>query len=660
MIVGVDMGGTFTDVVAFEDGGGVRTAKAPTTADGVSGLLAALRQVTEPGNVASLVFGSTVATNALAQRRLARVGLLATAGFRDLLDIRRLWRPRLFGHDWERPAALVPRHLRLEARGRLDPRGAEVEPLSAADVGAAAAAFAAAGVEAVAVAFLHAYASDRHELEAAAILRAALPGIPVVCSADVNPERREYERTSTTVIAAGLMPIVSAALGTMAARLRDEGLRRPFRVMKSNGGVMGIDAARARPVELVKSGPAGGVSACLHLATLLGEPDLITLDIGGTTADVSVIVDGAAARGSHDSVEWDIPVRVPVIEIRSIGAGGGSIVWLDAAGTLQVGPRSAGADPGPASYGRGGTEPTITDCAVVAGWIDPAGFLGGRMPLDAALAARALEPIAAHLGLAVPAAAAAALHVATCEMAALVRELTVERGLDPRRFALVAFGGGGPLFLGPLLDELGLDRGFVPGSAATLSALGGAFADVVVDEVRTESDPSRLGEGLAALAARARAGVAAEGLEATVVRTAADVRYAGQWHEIEMEAGIDEVFAAVAARFEDEHGRRYGHRRPEAAVELVALRARAVATMAKPRLPALAAGAAGPPARVRDLHLHGVGRVRADVYDRGRLGAGARIAGPAVIEEADATLIVPFGLVGVVGVAGEIAVTRDI
>ena len=239
-----------------------------------------------------------------------------------------------------------------------------------------------AGVEAVAVAFLHAYANDAHERRAGELLAAALPGVRVLLSSDVNPERKEYERTSTTVIAAGLAPVIDRALGTIEDRLREAGLPRAFRVMKSNGGVMGVQAARRRPVELVKSGPAGGVSAGLHLARELDEPNLILLDIGGTTADVSVLADGHATRADHDSVEWDIPIRVPVVEIRSIGAGGGSLIGLDAAGTLHVGPRSAGAEPGPAAYGRGGTEPTVTDAALVAGWLDPEHFLGGAMPLD--------------------------------------------------------------------------------------------------------------------------------------------------------------------------------------------------------------------------------------------------------------------------------------
>jgi N-methylhydantoinase A len=652
------MGGTFTDVVAYDATGAVRTAKAPTTADGVGGVLAALRQVADPAEVESLVFGSTVATNALAQRRLATVGLLATAGFRDLLDIRRLWRPRLFGHDWDRPPALVPRALRLGVRGRLDSTGQEVEQLDEGDIAAAADAFRAAGVEAVAIAFLHAYAGDAHERRAGELIAERLPGVRVLLSSEVNPERKEYERTSTTVIAAGLAPVIDRALGTIEDTLREAGLRRAFRVMKSNGGVMGVRAARERPVELVKSGPAGGVSAGLHLSQELAEPNLILLDMGGTTTDVSVLADGHATRADHDSIEWDIPIRVPVVEIRSIGAGGGSLIGIDAAGTLQVGPESAGADPGPAAYGRGGTQPTITDAAIVAGWLDPGRFLGGAMPLDAAAAARALQPVADALGQTLSRAAAAALQFATAEMATLVRELTVERGHDPRGFALVTFGGAGPLFLGPLLTELELPRGFVPPGAATLSAAGGAVADVVVDEVRSESDPRRIASGFAALIERARHAIAAEALPEPAIRTSVDVRYAGQWHELEIELQPDEPFAAAVARFEAEHERRFGHSRPEADVELVALRVRAVAATPKPS--ARQAPVLPPPAprSHRTIELYDAGLLEVPVYDRAALGTGAAIAGPLVVEEPDTTLLLGPGQSVTVTPSGVLEVHR--
>jgi N-methylhydantoinase A len=664
VIVGVDMGGTFTDVCAFGADGVARSAKAPTTADGIGGVLAALSQVVEPSAIESLAFGSTVATNALAARRLARTGLLTTAGFRDVLDTRRLWRPVLFGHAWERPPATVPRRLRLEARERLGPDGAVLVPLDEGDVERAAAAFAAAGVEAVAVAFLHAYVEPAHERRAGELLAARLEGVPVLLSSDVNPERKEYERTSTTAIAAGLAPIVDRALGAIETTLAAEGLRRPLRVMKSNGGVMSARAARAKPVELVKSGPAGGAAAGAFLAEALGEPDLILLDIGGTTADASLIRDGRPARAESDAVEWDVPIRVPVVDIRSIGAGGGSIAWLDAAGGLRVGPDSAGADPGPAAYGRGGTRPTVTDAAVVAGLIDPARFLGGRMTLDAAAARASLAEIAAALVGGAEQAAAAILHLAASEMAALVREITVERGFDPRDFVLVPFGGAGPLFAGALLDELGLKRVVVPPGPATLSAFGGAFADVRFDYVRSESgevadvDLARVDRALDDLRARAAADMREEGFAEPELAASVDLRYAGQRFALELPLAVAGELAEAARRFEAEHERLYGHRRPERPVELVAVRVRASAALARPVLPDAPGDAVPAARRHRSIVTYPLRRLEAAVLDRDGLPAGFTARGPLIVSEDQATTVVLDGQEVRVGPLGVLEVVR--
>jgi N-methylhydantoinase A/oxoprolinase/acetone carboxylase beta subunit len=664
VIVGVDMGGTFTDVCAFGADGVARSAKAPTTADGIGGVLAALREVVEPAAIESLAFGSTVATNALAARRLARTGLLTTAGFRDVLDTRRLWRPELFGHAWERPPATVPRRLRLEARERIGPGGELVAALDEADVERAAAAFADAGVEAVAVAFLFAHLDPVHERRAREILQARLPGVPVLLSSDVNPERKEYERTSTTAIAAGLAPIVDRALRAIESTLAAEGLRRPLRVMKSNGGVMSARAARAKPVELVKSGPAGGAAAGVYLADALGEPDLILLDIGGTTADASLIRDGRPARAESDAVEWDIPIRVPVVDIRSIGAGGGSIAWLDPAGGLRVGPHSAGAEPGPAAYGRGGTRPTVTDAAVVAGLIDPARFLGGRMALDAPAARASLAGIAGALGGDVEHAAAAVLHLAASEMAALVREITVERGFDPRDFVLVPFGGAGPLFAGALLDELGLQRVVVPAAPATLSAFGGAFADVRFDYVRSESgeigdvDRARLDGAISDLLARADADMREEGFGDAELAVSVDLRYAGQRFALELELRGAGELAAAARRFEAEHERLYGHRRPERPVELVAVRVRASATLARPVLPGAPATAARAGERRRTVVSYPARRLDAAILRREALRAGFVARGPLIVEEDQATTVVLAGQELRVGRLGVLEVVR--
>jgi N-methylhydantoinase A/oxoprolinase/acetone carboxylase beta subunit len=648
-IVGVDVGGTFTDVFVFDPAGATRTAKALSTPDTVSGVLAALEQVVRPQEVETLSLGSTIATNALVERRLATVGLLTTAGFRDSLDIRRLWRPYLFGHSWDRPAAMVPRQLRREAAGRIDWRGVEIEPLGESDVHAAAARFAELGVEAVAVVFLFSYLNPAHESRAADILRTRLGDTPILLSSDINPERNEYERSSTTAIAAGLSPIVDRALSNVHARLADAGLVREPRVMKSNGGVMSIRAARSRPVELVKSGPAGGASAGARLSAHLGEPNLILIDIGGTTADASLIVDGRPIRALEDALEWDVPIRVPVVDIRSVGAGGGSIAVLDAGGALRVGPRSAGSAPGPVAYGRGGVEPTVTDAAVAAGLIDPDYFLGGTIALDAAGAHASLQPIADGLGYSVRQAAAAVLHMATVEMAALIRKITVDRGLDPRDFSLVAFGGAGPLFVGALLDELAMGTAIVPPGASTLSAMGGAFADLAFDYRRSvvalvEQVPDdRLHAELAELMARARADLAAEGRSDIAVTASVDLRYYGQWHEIEIELRPGEGLAEAAPRFEDAHERLWGHRRGEDSVELTGVRVRASAEVPKPPAPALAERGAIRSKGNRPAAFFGAGEVDIPIFERETLGAGFAVDGPVIVEEAQTTTIVHPG-----------------
>jgi len=664
-IVGVDVGGTFTDVYYFESGGEIRSAKSPSTSDTVTGVLKALEQIGGVAGIDSLSFGSTIATNALVQRRLARTGLLTTAGFRDVLDIRRLWRRDLFGHKWDRPEALIPRHMRLEACGRIDFEGNEIEPLNEEDVRAAAAEFREMGAEAVAVTFLFGYVNQVHERRAAEILAEELPDARIMISSEVNPERNEYERTSTTAIAAALAPVVDSALESVERQLLERGLSNPPRVMKSNGGVMSVRAARDKPVELVKSGPAGGASAGVWLSEKLNEPRLILIDIGGTTADASLIVDGRPIRANSDMVEWDIPIRVPVVDIRSVGAGGGSIAHLDVAGGLEVGPQSAGAEPGPVAYGKGGAEPTVTDAAIVSGLLDPDFFLAGSFQLDVVGARRSLEPISDSLGQGIERTAAAIMHVATNEMANLVREITIDAGLDPREFALVAFGGAGPLFVGSLLQELGLSRGFVPTGAATLSAMGGAFADVTFDYVRSEigvvgeAGTRSLEPAFAELIARAEAEIEAEGLNQAEITTAVDMRYAGQWHEIEVEMAPDGDLTDAAAAFEAEHQRLWGHARPDEPIEFTAVRARVVSRVPKPDLDVTRKTGDEPaPKGHREVTFFGSDPVEIPIFDRAELPVGFSRPGPLIVEEAQTTSVVPEGFGIRVGELGEIAVER--
>lgn len=661
--VGVDVGGTFTDVYVFDQDAGSASAKALTTPNTVDGVMDALAKVVDVGEIEAFTFGSTIATNALVTRAVARTGLLATAGFRDLLDIRRAWRRDLFGHAWDRPASLVARELRHEATERIDWRGDVVVPLDEDDVRRAARAFADAEVEAVAVAFLFSYLDDRHERRAGEILREMLPGVPVLLSSEVNPERKEYERTSTTVSAASLTPIVDGALGRLERRLEEHGLRAPLRVMKSNGGVMSAQAGRRKPIELVKSGPAGGAGAGTHLAEQLGE-NLILVDIGGTTADVSLIVDGRPVRADQDVLEWDVPIRVPVVDIRSVGAGGGSIAAVDAADGLRVGPRSAGSVPGPAAYGRGGSEPTVTDAAVVSGILSAEGFLDGEMALDADAARIALEPLAAAIGLPLERAAAAVMHVATTEMARLVREITIDQGHDPRDFTLVAFGGAGGMFAGPLLDELEMTRGIVPVGASTWSAMGGTFADVTFDYVRSEvgiaADVTveRLREAFGELLGRARRDMEAEGLPDAREQTAVALRYAGQHHEIEVPYVVGDDLSGAVAAFEREHERLWGHRRDDEPVELIDLRVHALAERPKPTLAAVGpAGTVAPRGR-RPVAVYPADAAEAPVFRREDLGDGWSVAGPAIVEEAQTTVLATAGSTMSLDSNGNLVISR--
>lgn len=663
-IVGVDVGGTFTDVYVFEEDGNTLSAKSPTTLDTVSGVIDAMSKVAEFSDVDSLAFGSTIATNALVERKLAKAALVTTKGFRDVLDIRRLWRRDLFGHRWNRPEAVIPRRHRLEVPGRIDWRGEEVEPLDEAELAGVIEHLRHHEIEAVAISLLFSYVNPVHEQRVAEILLAAIPELDVMLSSDVNPERNEYERTSTTAIAAGLAPVIDRALGAAEERLLEAGLPKPPRVMKSNGGVMSVRAAREKPVELVKSGPAGGASAGTFLAEKLDCPDLILIDIGGTTADASLIVDGRPVRATHDMLEWDIPLRVPVVDIRSVGAGGGSIAHLDAAGGLKVGPKSAGATPGPVAFGKGGTEPTVTDAAIVSGLIDPGYFLGGTMELDLDGANTALEPIAETLGYGTRQSAAAVMHVATIEMASLIREITVDRGLDPREFSLVAFGGAGPLFVGMLLEELDMRRGFVPVGASTLSAMGGAFADVTFDYVRSEigivgeSDSSSIEAAFDELLDRAKVDIEREGLGGVEILTTIDLRYQGQWHPIEMRLDPADRLVEVAGRFEDEHERLWGHRRPEDPIEYTAIRTRVVSAVEKPALLGPEIDGPAAPKGSRQVDFFGSGETQVEVFDRDSLGQGFRIEGPLIVEEAQTTTVVTPGQSLSVGSHGEMVVER--
>ena len=674
--VGVDVGGTFTDLFAVDAGdGSVLTEKTDTTADAVSGVIEALRQSgIDARTIESLVFGSTIATNALVENTVEPVAFLGTQGFTDILETRRLWREHLFGWKWDRPRSLVASDLRFGVPGRIDWKAREIEPLDLAAIDHAIARIKQRGIRAVAVSYLFSFLNPDHELRTRERFSALAPDIDVTLSHDVNPEIKEYERASTTVVAASLSPIVGRMMDELVAGLRRHGVPVVPQVIKSNGGVMSARIARAKPLEIVRSGPAGGVASAIRIARDLDRPDLITLDIGGTTADVAVITDGAVRHSEQTNIAWDIPIRVAMADVRSIGAGGGSIAYLDRAERLHVGPRSAGAVPGPACYGRGGSEPTVTDAAVVAGLVDPARFLGGRMAVSREAAADALtRTVAEPLGLDIADAASGVIHVITMRMAQLINEMTVQTGLDPRRYWLVGFGGAGPMFVGALSAEIEGLGALVPTYPAVWSAFGGLYADVVHDYAHSHlcllrdlaaDDMDEIVKRFSIAAARDLADDGLQ-LENARIEHAFDVRYKGQSHHLRVPVNLSESITQaslgeVEKRFEAMHEAMYGHTRPGEAQQLVTVRCLVRVSRTLPAAQVAPHRSSGDgERRVRPVFFHGeAAAVETTICNRQDLGPGTRIDGPLIVEENQSNTVVPPGLRLTVGDGGVLQIER--
>ena len=655
--VGVDVGGTFTDLVAVV-GGQLVTAKVPSAPqDQARGVVRAIQAAgLAAGQVASLAHGTTVATNALLERRGARTALVTTEGFRDVIEIGRQNRPSLYDLTRDRPPALVPRELRFTVRERVGPGGVLV-PLDEASLAAAVAACRGAGVEAVAVCLLFGFLHPEHERRVGAALRAALPGVHVSLSCEVLPEFREYERCATTVADAYLTPRLAAYLSGLAAAVERLGLPAPL-VMQSSGGVTSAEAAAAHAAGCVLSGPAGGVVGAAYVAGQSGYTDLLTFDMGGTSTDVAPVLGGQVGT-TTEAVIAGVPLKLPMVDVHSVSAGGGSVAWVDAGGALRVGPRSAGADPGPACYGRGGEEPTVTDANLLLGYLGDGARLGGEIRLDRGLAEAALARLGARLGLDPHQAALGVVRVANAEMARALRVISVERGLDPRELTLVAFGGAGGMHACALAEELGIPRVLVPAAGGVLSALGLAISDLRRDYVRAVLgtlgvlDPAAVEAAWAELERAARADLAAgAGGSPPRITRLADLRYQGQSFELTVTAGNP---GELAARFHEAHERRYGYRREGEAVELVNVRV--TATVPGPK-PALRAAPAGPP-RVAYRQACFDGRwERARVVDRAGLGAGAALGGPAIVEATESTCVVRPGWHGRVDGAGTLVLER--
>lgn len=669
--VAIDVGGTFTDVVELSpDTGELRFDKVPTTPSAPTvGVMNAFA-VTGSGldEVSMFTHGTTLALNALLTRSGARTAVIGTFGFRDVYLLGRTDRRTNYDITYRPPRALLERYDTFEVPERSLLDGSVHRPLDVAAAREVAATVAERGYESVAVAFLHSYANPAHELQMREILAEAAPRVAVTLSHELSREYREYERTSTAVLDAYVKPIVRRYLEALEDELEKDGFTGKFLMTRSGGGAMTARSAREQPVSLILSGPAGGVIGAGAFAELIGERNLITIDMGGTSLDASLVVDGRPVL--HQGAEFEqLPINTPSLYIRTIGAGGGSIAWLDGAGALQVGPQSAGADPGPASYGYGGTAPTFTDAALAVGYLGTSTPLGGRLTLNDKLATKALEPLAASLSLSPLALARGIVRISTTKIMGAVRSITVEVGRDPKDFALLAFGGGGGLVAVDVARELGIPTVIVPPGQGAFSAFGMLMADVQHDFSRTavfplaDLDAARLAAGYDPMTDEARTLLTAEGFgpaEQVLTRTV-DVRYAGQEHTVTVPVPdvTVSVADAVERAFTELHERQYGHTMDDP-IEITTMRLRATGVVGKPTLRRLESRAGGTPGSDGTRPVYQSAKQPSVLYTlhtRESLLAGDEIDGPAVISEHTATTVIHTGDRLRVGAYGEMVIT---
>jgi N-methylhydantoinase A len=675
--IGVDIGGTFTDIVLVGADGRVHTRKVSSSADDYARAIGeALSEIfaafeIDGGAVVEVRHGTTIASNAILEHKGARTGLITTRGFRDVLEIRNLRMPRLYDIAWTKPPPLVERHLRVAVDERMDHFGAVVRSLDVADAERAVRALLDQGVEAIAVCLLHAYANPAHEqLLKAAIARLA-PGLPVSISSEVLPEIKEYERTSSTVINAYIIPIVARYLERLRAHLEGRGVKGPLLIMQSNGGLMTAAAAAARPLHIVESGPAGGVVGALALARSIGAPNVITFDMGGTTAKAAIIerdalsrtleyqVGGGIMTGSRLLTGAGYLLKVPAIDLAEVGAGGGSIVRIDAGGAMTVGPESASAVPGPVCYATGGTEPTITDANVILGYLNPEYLVGGGLRLDPDLARAVFEEkVARPLGLSLERAAYGAHRIAAANMIRAIRAVSIERGRDPRDYVLFAFGGNGPVFACAMARELGMRTVVVPPAPGLFSAFGLLYADVEHHYGRTfrrllrRMDLGALNTAWDQLVGQARDQLEAEGFSRARMRIERQARlhYQGQTFDLTVPVPAGALDLAALAGLEEafgrEHERTYGHRAgPEEPVELTEIRVIGHGIPERPLEPQaldLAGADPGAPLPPRRAYFGpDLGWLDTPVVRRSALATPWD--GPCIVEEYDATCIIPPG-----------------
>jgi N-methylhydantoinase A len=647
--VAVDIGGTFTDLVSASESGEVRTAKALTTPGQLAtGVLDVLDRVVESGaDVEFFVHGTTAGLNALLERRYAPVGLLTTKGFRDVYEIGRANRPAMYDLQYHRPPPLVARRHRLEVLERMSAIGNPLIALDEESVRQAIDTLVAAGIESVAVVLLHSYRNPAHELRCEQLIAERHPKVSVSLSHRIANEWREYERTSTTVVNAAIAPTVRSYLAELEKELHNRGVRSSVHVMQSNGGMTTATRAREQPVNTLLSGPVGGAIAAANLARRAGSANAIAIDMGGTSFDVSLCIDGKPLIKREAMLEGQ-PLILPVIDVETIGAGGGSIIW-ESSGGLRVGPRSAGAVPGPACYGRGGLEPTVTDANVHVGRVNPSYFLGGRMKLHPDEAGDALGRLARKLSLDPERLAEGALEVVNARMAALIRQITVGRGLDPRQFSLVAFGGAGPMHAVFLAEELDVSTVLVPQSPGTFSAHGMLEAEIRHDVVHPffarwdRIDVQEMQKATAALQASARELLREDGIDPAhaTLAPSADLRYVGQEHFLTLPA--PRFDSKLLSSFHRTYKKTFGHSNPDELVEIVNLRFTAVATGAHAR-PNGGGGVSGTGAPYDEYPVRFRERaVSTPRFRREDLASGQRIEAPCIIDEDSCTTVVPDG-----------------
>jgi len=676
--IAVDIGGTFTDAVLYDPATNrVFEAKSSTTpADFSQGVFDALdlSQV-DLTAIDHLIHGTTVVINAVTQRSGVRTALVTTRGYRDALHIGRGNRPDMYNLRYHKPEPLVPRRLRFEVDERMLVDGTEEVPLDLDRLGKIALVCADEAIEAIAICFLHSYAWPEHERVAKVVLAELLPDVSITCSSDICREWREYERTSTAVLNAYVQPILERYLGNLNTTLNERQVTDHRFVMLSNGGSATFDFARDQPIQLVESGPAGGIAGALAIGQQIGETHLITLDIGGTTSKCSVIVNGEAAISQDYRMEWTpwspgYPLRIPVVDIVEIGAGGGSIVWFDDGGALRIGPRSAGADPGPACYDRGGSQPTITDALILAGILDPTTFLGGRLRVVPELSRAAFAPIAERLGSSISETVSGVLRLFGELTVEALKLVSVRRGYDPRDFTLIAYGGGGPNHAGHLASELGVKQLLIPNFPGTFSAWGMLTSKPRLDRSRTlvgslsDNPATNRTQVFTVMEAESETALAAQGfaVDGITHQRAIDCRYLGQEHTVRVPTGVDsESEEAFAARFHQLHEQLYTFSLDQTSIELVNFRltSEAETNLATHTLLSQPVSDHVAPRENRTVSFAIGEPALAPIYRRDSLTSGFHGVGPAIIEESSSTTVVLSGQQFAIDQFGNILIAGD-